>query len=147
MVGASRVCSIASLFQLQPVLQSLTTHRQGNHLDQVFTNLKFTVNEIVPNESVEATTDHNPFLVRVCLSNRSIELTLPNLSQKQLKDLCRNELFQGAVRSKSDLFQTSLRPFMLDYLQRTSKTPKLWYPRGTPSVQMDDEVILFEEVI
>lgn len=80
MVGASKVNSIADLFDLHPVFESSATHNKSNHLDQIYTNLPFKVNEMVPIESVKDTTDHNPLLVRVCLSDKSIEQVQPRLT-------------------------------------------------------------------
>ena len=72
-VGIDRVGSIASICGLNPVFLSSATHDKGNHLDQIHTNLPYTVHEMVSLSGRKEATDHNALIVRVGLSGRVIE--------------------------------------------------------------------------
>ena len=42
-IGIDRVGAISSSCRLQPVFYNSATHEKGNHLNQIYTNLPFTV--------------------------------------------------------------------------------------------------------
>lgn len=79
-IGIDRVGSIANICGLKLVFHCSATYDKGNHLDQIYTNLPFTVQEMVPLEGLKSTTDHNALIVRVNANGRGIELADTKLS-------------------------------------------------------------------
>ncbi len=58
MVRAAKINSLANHYNLQQIFEVSDSHEKGDDLDQVFTNLKFTVHEMITNESVKDTLYH-----------------------------------------------------------------------------------------